>query len=107
MFFEQQEAFELVEAVISRIAKLMWCHTDQAHSAFGSGELWSKRVVKKRNYQAYLRASGSGRQPQRRMARLQMSGSSQRRDPSAALLSSSDRSRLAALNVMLTPCPVP
>ena len=34
-------------------------------------------------------------------------GSSQRRDPSAALLSSSDRSRLAALNVMLTPCPVP
>ena len=33
--------------------------------------------------------------------------SSQRRDPSAALLSSSDRSRLAALNVMLTPCPVP
>ena len=55
----------------------------------------------------YLRASGSGRQPQRRMARLQMSGSSQRRDPSAALLSSSDRSRLAALNVMLTPCPVP
>ena len=34
-------------------------------------------------------------------------GSSQRLDPSAALLSSSDRSRLAALNVMLTPCPVP
>ena len=34
-------------------------------------------------------------------------GSSHRRDPSAALLSSSDRSRLAALNVMLTPCPVP
>ena len=34
-------------------------------------------------------------------------GSSQRRDPSAALLSSSDRSRLAAVNVMLTPCPVP
>ena len=34
-------------------------------------------------------------------------GSSQRRDPSAALLSSSDRSRLAALNVTLTPCPVP
>ena len=33
-------------------------------------------------------------------------GSSQRLDPSAALLSSSDRSRLAALNVMLTPCPV-
>ena len=30
-------------------------------------------------------------------------GSSQRRDPSAALLSSSDRSQLAALNVMLTP----
>ena len=34
-------------------------------------------------------------------------GSSQRLDTSAALLSSSDRSRLAALNVMLTPCPVP
>ena len=34
-------------------------------------------------------------------------GSSQRLDPSAALLSSSNRSRLAALNVMLTPCPVP
>ena len=34
-------------------------------------------------------------------------GSSQRLDPSAALLSSSDRSRLAALNIMLTPCPVP
>ena len=34
-------------------------------------------------------------------------GSSQRLDPSAALLSSSDRSRLAALNVMLTPCLVP
>ena len=34
-------------------------------------------------------------------------GSSQRLDPSAALLSSSDRSQLAALNVMLTPCPVP
>ena len=33
-------------------------------------------------------------------------GSSQRLDPSAALLSS-DRSRLAALHVMLTPCPVP
>ena len=57
----------------------------------------------------YLRASGSGRRPQRRMARLQISGHyaypaiSQRLDPSAALLSSSDRSRLAALNVMLTP----
>ena len=34
-------------------------------------------------------------------------GSSQRLDPSAALLSSSDRSRLAALSVLLTPCPVP
>ena len=33
--------------------------------------------------------------------------SSQRLDPSAALLSLSERSRLAALNVMLTPCPVP
>ena len=38
---------------------------------------------------------------------LSIPGSSQRRDPSAALLSSSDGSRLAALNVMLTPCPVP
>ena len=37
---------------------------------------------------------------------LCITGSSQRLDPSAALLSSSDRSRLAALNVMLTPCPV-
>ena len=34
-------------------------------------------------------------------------GSLQRLVSSAALLSSSDRSRLAALNVMLTPCPVP
>ena len=50
-----------------------------------------------------LRASGSGRRPHRRMARLQIiPGSSQRLDPSAAL-SSSDRSRLAALNVMLLP----
>ena len=32
---------------------------------------------------------------------------SQRLDPSAALLSSTDRIQLAALNVMLTPCPVP
>ena len=36
---------------------------------------------------------------------LCISGSSQRLDPSPALLSSSDRSWLAALNVMLTPCP--
>ena len=38
---------------------------------------------------------------------LCITGSSQRLDPSAALLSASDRSRLAALDVMLTPCPVP
>ena len=54
-----------------------------------------------------LRASGSGRRPQRRMARLQISG--HYAYPAVYALGAarrSDRSRLGALNVMLTPCPV-
>ena len=64
-----------------------------------------------------LRASGSGRRVQRRMARLQISGHYAYPAVRSALLSSacyplgaarrSDRSLLAALSVMLTPCPVP
>ena len=64
-----------------------------------------------------LRASGSGRRPQRRMARLQISGHyaypAVRSGTSVLVCYAlgaarrSDRSRLAALSVMLTPCPVP
>ena len=63
-----------------------------------------------------LRASGSGRQSQRRMARLQISGhyAYLAVHPSAVLACyplgaarRSNRSRLAALNVTLTACPVP
>ena len=38
---------------------------------------------------------------------LYIPGNLHRLDPNAALLSSSERSRLVALNIMLTPCPVP
>ena len=70
------------------------------HSNCGSSSGRSSRIST--HTDIYLRASGSGRRPQRCMGRLQISG--HYAYPAVrALLSSSDRSRLAALNVMSCP----
>ena len=74
----------------------MYMHT---YHAYGQVYIFKNLRLRPPTPEAYGKTADFGT--------LCIPGSSQRLDPRAALLSSSDRSRLAALNVMLTPCDVP